>query len=95
MPYLNGLKAAELVIVKHHINAVGIGIHGIPYQLGHRKNWLADLRNPLKVVVLDLNLKGLAGHGSPLVSKVYHTPNLNQRHPRRSIEVRTTSLRFA
>jgi hypothetical protein len=50
--------------VKHHVDVVGIGIDCVPYQLGNGEDWLADLGNPLKVIVLDLNLEGLGRHGA-------------------------------
>jgi hypothetical protein len=56
--------------MKHHVDAIGIGINCVPYQFGNGKNWLADLRYPLKVVVLDLNLECLASHGGGLKSEV-------------------------
>ena len=40
---LNGLQAAELVVVKHHVDMVGIGIDCVPYQLGNSEDRLADL----------------------------------------------------
>lgn len=29
--------------MKHHVDAIGIGINCVPYQFGNGKNWLADL----------------------------------------------------
>ena len=68
--HFNSLQPAELVGVKDDVNAVGISVDCVPYQLGHCENRLADLGNPLKVIVLDLNLKGLAGHGSSILRVV-------------------------
>jgi hypothetical protein len=28
--------------MKHHVDAIGIGINCVPYQFGNGKNWLAD-----------------------------------------------------
>jgi len=72
---LNGLDSAELIVVKHHVNAVCIGIDRVPYQLGNSKDRLAYLSNPLKVIVSNLNLKRFGAHGASLDIVLWLTLN--------------------
>ena len=62
--YFNRLQSAELIVMKQHVDAVGIGINRVPYQFGDGEDRLVDLGNSLKVVVLDLNFECLTGHCS-------------------------------
>jgi hypothetical protein len=42
------------------------GIDRVPYHLGNSKDRLAYLSNPMKVIVLNLNLKRFGAHGASL-----------------------------
>jgi hypothetical protein len=55
--HLDRFDSAERVIVKHYVDSIGIGIDGVPYQLGNSEERLVNLCKTLKVVVLDLNLE--------------------------------------
>jgi hypothetical protein len=64
--HLNRPKSAKLIFMKQDIDPVRVAIDRVPNQLGNSKNWLSDLGNPLKVIVLNLNLECLADHAQIL-----------------------------
>lgn len=70
---LNGLQSAELIVVKYYVDAISIGINRVPYELGDSEDGLSDLRYSPKVIILNLNLKGLGGHATSLESVLWWT----------------------
>ena len=67
---LNGLEALQLVLDQGHVDPRGVCINGVPDQLGHSENGLSCLRNLLKMIVLNLYLKGLGAHVIQLTESI-------------------------
>ena len=60
--YLDGFQAAELVVLKRYINPIRVSVNGVPDKFRNGVHRLSHLRDPLKVVVLHLNLECLRCH---------------------------------
>jgi hypothetical protein len=52
---LNSLQASKRIVLQRYVDAIGIRVNGVPYQLGNRQDRLSNLSKPLEMIFLDVN----------------------------------------